>query len=172
MTHICVSKLNIICSDNGLSPGHWTHRNKLQWNFNRNSNIFIEENTFENVVCEMASICLGLNVLTHEMPTMHGQQHPFSSSVVLGTIIRWIIYRRYLNYDLYFLTCSSKCFTIHKPYTRWMNISNIFASQCILLRNRLACRSSCFRAPLFWCLSVTLFKTHIPQRAWDYEATR
>ena len=37
--------------------------NKLQWNFNRNSNIFIQENAFENVVCEMASICLGLNVL-------------------------------------------------------------------------------------------------------------
>ena len=28
--------------------------NKLQWNFNRNSNIFIQENAFENV-CEMAS---------------------------------------------------------------------------------------------------------------------
>ena len=28
--------------------------NKLQWNFNRNSNIFIWENTFENVVCEMS----------------------------------------------------------------------------------------------------------------------
>ena len=33
-----------------------THGNKLQWNFNRNSNIFIEENTFENVVCEMLFI--------------------------------------------------------------------------------------------------------------------
>ena len=31
--------------------------------FNRNPNIFIQENAFENVVCEMASICLGLNVL-------------------------------------------------------------------------------------------------------------
>ena len=29
---------------------------KLQWNCNRNSNIFIQENAFENVVCEMASI--------------------------------------------------------------------------------------------------------------------
>ena len=35
---------------------NWTLGNKLQWNFNRNSNIFIEENTFENVVCEMASL--------------------------------------------------------------------------------------------------------------------
>ena len=30
---------------------NWTISNKLQWNFNRNSTIFIEENVFENVVC-------------------------------------------------------------------------------------------------------------------------
>ena len=35
---------------------NWTLGNKLQWNLNRNSNIFIEENTFENVVCEMLFI--------------------------------------------------------------------------------------------------------------------
>ena len=35
---------------------NWTLRNKLQWNFNRNSNIFIQENALEHVVCEMASI--------------------------------------------------------------------------------------------------------------------
>ena len=34
---------------------NWTLRNKLQWNFNRYSNIFIKENASENV-CEMASI--------------------------------------------------------------------------------------------------------------------
>ena len=32
-----------------------TTGNKLQWNFNQNPNIFIQENAFENVVCEMAS---------------------------------------------------------------------------------------------------------------------
>ena len=35
---------------------NWTLMNKLQWNSDRNSNIFIQENTFENVICEMASI--------------------------------------------------------------------------------------------------------------------
>ena len=39
-----------------LGYSDWTLRNKLQWNFNRNSNIFIQEHTFENVVCEMACI--------------------------------------------------------------------------------------------------------------------
>ena len=70
VTHICVSNLTIIVSDKRLSawsaPSHylnqcwnivnWTLRNKLQWNFNWNSNIFIQENALENVVCEMASI--------------------------------------------------------------------------------------------------------------------
>ena len=70
MTHICVSDLIIIGSDNGLSPGrrqaiirtsagtllYKTLRNKLQWNFNRNSNIFIQENAFESVVCEKKAI--------------------------------------------------------------------------------------------------------------------
>ena len=68
VTHICVSKLTIIGSDNGLSPGrrhylnqwwnivNWTLGNKLRWNFNRNWNIFIQENAFENIVWKMASI--------------------------------------------------------------------------------------------------------------------
>ena len=70
LTHICVSKLTIIGSDNGLLPGrrqaiiwtnagifvNWTLRNKLQWNFNRNSSIFIQENRFENVIWKMAAI--------------------------------------------------------------------------------------------------------------------
>ena len=40
-------------------------RNKLQWNHNRNLNIFIQENAFENVIWKMTAICLGLNVLTN-----------------------------------------------------------------------------------------------------------
>ena len=65
MTQLCIGKPTITGSDNGLSPGQcqaiiWTNAgmlliwplgNKLQWNVKRNSNIFIEENTFENVVC-------------------------------------------------------------------------------------------------------------------------
>ena len=40
-----------------------TPRNKSQWNFIWNSNIFIAESTFENVICDMLSISSGLNVL-------------------------------------------------------------------------------------------------------------
>ena len=62
VTHICVGKLTIIGSDNGLSPERrkaiiWTNAGiLLHWNSNRNSSIFIEENAFENVVCEMLFI--------------------------------------------------------------------------------------------------------------------
>ena len=70
VTHICVGNLTSIGPDNGLPPSrrqaiiwtkcwdivNWTLTNKLQWNFNPYSNIFIQENAFENVVCEMASI--------------------------------------------------------------------------------------------------------------------
>ena len=72
--HVCVSKLSIISSDDGLSPSRrqaiiWTNAGllligpKLQWNLNQISYIFIQENAFENVVWKMPSICLGLNVL-------------------------------------------------------------------------------------------------------------
>ena len=35
---------------------NWTPRNKLQWNFNQNTKLFIHENACENIVCEMAAI--------------------------------------------------------------------------------------------------------------------
>ena len=35
---------------------YWTLGIKIQWNFNQNPNIFIQEKAFENVVGEMASI--------------------------------------------------------------------------------------------------------------------
>ena len=68
--HICVSKQTTIGLDNGLAPGRrqviiWTNARILligpletnfQWNLNKNSNIFIQENAFENIVCEMTLI--------------------------------------------------------------------------------------------------------------------
>ena len=69
VTDICVSKLTIISLNNGLSPArakplsepklkyfNWTLGNKLQWNLNWNSYIFIQEIIFENVVWKMTAI--------------------------------------------------------------------------------------------------------------------
>ena len=72
MTHICVSNLIIIGSDNDLSPARhrviiWTNDGTLLIEplgtnfsevFNRNYNIFIQENVFEGVVCEMAQAAI------------------------------------------------------------------------------------------------------------------
>ena len=46
---------------------------KLQSNSNQNSNIFIEQNAFENVVCILSPNCHGLNVLT--VPALHMSMH-------------------------------------------------------------------------------------------------
>ena len=35
---------------------NWTIRNKILWNFNQNTKLFIHENAFENIVCQMAAI--------------------------------------------------------------------------------------------------------------------
>ena len=70
MTHICVSKLTIIGSDNGLSPGRrqaiiWTNAwilliQNLGTSYSENLSeihtIFIQENAFKYVVWEMAAI--------------------------------------------------------------------------------------------------------------------
>ena len=67
VTHIYGGKLSIIVSDNAwAAPCHylkqcwniinWTFRNKLQWNFNRNSNSFIQVSVFENIVWKVAVI--------------------------------------------------------------------------------------------------------------------
>ena len=66
MVHKYFSKLTIIGSDNGLSPGRrhaiiWTNDGSmyigtLGTNVSENSYIFIQENAFENVVCKMAVI--------------------------------------------------------------------------------------------------------------------
>ena len=79
LTHICVSKLTIIGSDNGLSPGRhqaiiWTNAGILLiWPLGKNfSEILINIHTFsfKKIHFQMSSgkwrqFCLGLNVLTH-----------------------------------------------------------------------------------------------------------
>ena len=68
----CIRQKTITGLDNGLSPGrrsapnqYLNHcrnmvnldlLNKLQWNIKQNSYVFIQENAFESVVCNMAAI--------------------------------------------------------------------------------------------------------------------
>ena len=76
--HIFISKLTIIASDNGLSPGwcqaiFWINAvilliGPLGTNFSEilveiHTNIFVKENEFENIVWKWRPLCLGLSVL-------------------------------------------------------------------------------------------------------------
>ena len=80
VTHMCVSKLTIIGSDNGLSPGRrqaiiWINAGillirPLGTNFNEmliEILTFIHENAFESVVCEMASILSRPQCVKHKL---------------------------------------------------------------------------------------------------------
>ena len=42
---------------------NWTLVNKIQWNLNQNTTIFIQENNFENAIYKMVAISLDLSVL-------------------------------------------------------------------------------------------------------------
>ena len=54
--HICITLPQWVNSMSQFWPiVNWTLGNKFQWNFNRYSTIFIQENTFENVVCQNGS---------------------------------------------------------------------------------------------------------------------
>ena len=107
VTHICVSKPTIIGSDNGLSPGrsssHYpdqcrnivnlTLRNKLQWNFNRYSSIFIQENPLENVVWKMAAILCRpqcVNVMGTSWEIAHvSATEPIDDKSTLVQVLTW-----------------------------------------------------------------------------------
>ena len=79
VTHICVIKLTIIGSDNGLLSDrcqtiiwsnagvNWTLRNKVQWNSNLNSYIFIQENALRN----NGHFFFGLNVIRSHQPFLN-----------------------------------------------------------------------------------------------------
>ena len=96
MTHICIGKLTIIGSDNGPSPGRrqaiiWTNAGILLiGHFNRNSNIFIDENTFENVVCEMLSILTRPQCVIKDHPGLQDSCTADAFHIFLGALWEYI----------------------------------------------------------------------------------
>ena len=84
--HICISKLTIIGSDNGLFPGWWQAiiwtnagillTGPLEPNFseilNRNSYIFIQENAFENIIWKMTAILSRSQCVNISQPEQNG----------------------------------------------------------------------------------------------------
>ena len=50
--------------------------NRLQWNFNQNTNLFISENASEDIVCQIMAVGLGGDELNHtQMITLHFKTH-------------------------------------------------------------------------------------------------
>ena len=99
--------LSILGSDNGLSaPSHylnqcwhivnWTLRNKLQWNLNRNSYILIQENTFENVVCEMASLLSRPQCVNTMRPRQNGRHFTDNlfKCIFMNEKVNWSLFLR------------------------------------------------------------------------------
>ena len=58
--HICVSQSGYSAPSHYLNQClvmvNWTLRNKLQWKFNHYPKMFVHENTYEIIVCEMVGI--------------------------------------------------------------------------------------------------------------------
>ena len=106
VTHICVSKLTITGSDNGLSPGRrqaiiWTNDKilfivPLRTNFNE---ILIEVITFsfkkmrlKVLSAKRRPFCLGLNVLRLPVWNFHKNNLLYFFHVCLCGIMHWYIY--------------------------------------------------------------------------------
>ena len=113
VTHVCVNELTIISSDNGLSPGRrqaitWTNAGilvigTLGINFseiylNQNSNIFIQENAFENVIKKLTAIVSQPQCVNHvgKSPRNQGtvretKAHPLAnaSAFLAGWVENW-----------------------------------------------------------------------------------
>ena len=64
---------------------NWTPRNKLQWNLNWNSYIFIQENAFQNVIRKMVAILSWSHCVTENL-RKSGQWHSIIVSQLYGIL--------------------------------------------------------------------------------------
>ena len=84
-------------------------RNKLQWNLKRNSSIFIQENTFENVVCERETI------LSRSQCVKMCQINTFIDLLILLSNTPWLRHIFNTNAIRYMSTvCNVEWFTIFR----------------------------------------------------------
>ena len=129
MTHICISNLANIGSDNGLSPGQrqaiiWTNAGILlirPWGTNF-SEILFENHTFSfNKMCSKLSsakwrpFCLGLNVLRDfQHHWSFTQQNPMTFAHK-GVVITKLWYFTCSDQTINFLACEINFFAFYSP---------------------------------------------------------
>ena len=137
VTHTCVSKLAIIGSDNGLSPGRWnianvTLRNKLHWTFSLKFIHFHWIQCIWNVVWRMTDILSCLQCVHRWWRRRwNGQHHHYNIMIMIIMIIK--INRMGLLPDLHSLE------SVHNPVIRITGVSftnhnpvrDLFSSRCI-----------------------------------------
>ena len=74
---------------------NWTLRNRLQWNFSRNTKFFMNEYATENITCKTAAICPGGDELTWKLCNIDkicGQY-----AVIPGQVINHVGFHRAFN---------------------------------------------------------------------------
>ena len=116
MTHICVSKLTITGSDNGLSPGRrqaiiWTNDGILLiWPLGTNFSeilIKIHSFSFKKMHLKMSGkwwpFCLGLNVLTSSLEHQPLCQTKYDLRMTFTCYWEYIICQRYWSLRPFFL---------------------------------------------------------------------
>ena len=159
VTHICVSKLTIIGSDNGLSPGRrqaitWTNIGilligTLGTNF---SEMLIEIHTFsfKKIHLKMSSgkwrpFCLGLNELNENCLVHHVHWYGFSSAWMRRCFARFPLFENCLMHlygfsPMWMRICSVSCTLyvnclMHKVHLYGFSPVSIRSVKCPSLKN-------------------------------------
>ena len=142
------------------NSGNSTLRNKLQWSFNKNSNIFIQANALESVVCEMAAILSRPQCVNSLVPTNKVTAKWVLEYTRYENIWKFISYKIWLeHFHNKFLWISALKFII----LIWLHMK-IPKSLCITIK----CFDGTSKLVLFLSYRI-LFKHHFKSKRNPYE---
>ena len=94
---------------------YWTLRNKLQWNLNRNSNIFIQENAFKNVVWKMAAILFRFHCVNSCLMATIIHKSSLPLCVCIAIHVRKYLMKSDTNHQSKIATCTKMLVVINIP---------------------------------------------------------
>ena len=108
---------------------NWTLRNKLQWNLNPNSNVFIQENAFESVVCETVAILSWPQCVKYIFwwrIHIHNYIYVIWIKLYIYIEIKYYIYATWINLCIYIEMKSKRIYTCNLSH-------EICAFLCLIL---------------------------------------
>ena len=120
----------------------WTLTNKIQWIPNRNYNIFIQENAFENIVCEMVSILSRPQYVKGNHGRLvtpygvmgHGQNWVAACSALSHDMSRGVLNRFFRNQKVKF---TSKYKTFPRKSGIFLHMRSANERRCYIVRSSL-----------------------------------